>query len=219
MERVRLSITGSDTVEADLVTTATDGPGADIDRATRTSLIVLCHPHPDYGGNRHHLLIDRLLSTLSHPEGADGFANRRAILRFDFSGNVIDGHTQRHELSAAAKYLFDRFGPQQLYLIGYSFGAQIALTSYIDHTTAIAAVACPAPPEHGPSCPVLLLVPEHDMFCGPTLAEQLTSSWDDCTIETLEMTDHFLGGMVEHIVARINQWIADHEGRQGSSRN
>lgn len=209
MERVQLPTADGTVIEADLATTTAAETGPDSDADARTSLILLCHPHPDFGGSRHHLLIDRLLSTLSNSNAG----HRRCVMRFDFSGDVSDGALQRDELSAATRYLIGRFGPQPLYLIGYSFGAQIALTSGLTEVTAIAAVACPAPPEQSPNCPALLLVPEHDMFCNPDQARLLTANWNQHRIETVEMTDHFLNGAIDRIVNRLDMWLTDEETR------
>jgi uncharacterized protein len=88
--------------------------------------VVLCHPHPAFGGNMDNSLIVRLAEVLSQR----GYAT----LRFDFrgvrrsTGKATGGDLEGEDVLAAAEYLGDqKVAP--LVAAGYSFGAAVALES------------------------------------------------------------------------------------------
>ena len=86
--------------------------------------VVLCHPHPAFGGNMDNSLIVGL---------ADGLSQKGyATLRFDFrgvgrsTGKATGGDREGEDVLAAADFR-RRKGVQPLCAAGYSFGAAVAL--------------------------------------------------------------------------------------------
>jgi alpha/beta superfamily hydrolase len=100
--------------------------------------VVLCHPHPAFGGNMDNGLIVTLAQALSQK----GYAT----LRFDFrgirrsTGQATGGDREGEDVLAAAAYLRSR-GVEPLCVAGYSFGAAVALES-VWRGADFAAVAC-----------------------------------------------------------------------------
>jgi alpha/beta superfamily hydrolase len=91
--------------------------------------VVVCHPHPAFGGRMDTPLIGAL---------ARGFvASGRAALRFHFRGiegsdGVATGGLVEHEdVAAAHRWLIER-GHQRIAWVGYSFGALMALRAIAD---------------------------------------------------------------------------------------
>jgi uncharacterized protein len=86
--------------------------------------VVLCHPHPAFGGSMEHDLIVALARGLA----VKGYAT----LRFDFrgvgrsTGTPTGGDREGEDVLAAADFLRGR-GIAPLCLAGYSFGAAAAL--------------------------------------------------------------------------------------------
>ena len=88
--------------------------------------VVVCHPHPLYGGSMHANVVEALYRSLP-PEGA-------AVLRFNFrgsggsSGSHDEGRGERLDVAAAVREAATRWPDAPLLLAGYSFGADVALT-------------------------------------------------------------------------------------------
>ncbi len=160
--------------------------------------VVLTHPHPLYGGDRFNPVIDALFHAL--PDA--GFTT----IRFDFrgvnnsSGSHDDGDSERLDVVAALE-LLDLVDPDSpVWLVGYSFGAFVALNVLDPRVAGWVAVApplatmkarCLADRDHRTK---LLLVPEHDQFSPPVPTADFTSTWVACTQQNIVMADHFLNG-------------------------
>jgi len=100
--------------------------------------VVLCHPHPAFGGNLEAGPIPMLARALS----SKGYAT----LRFDFrgvgrsTGTATGGDREGEDVLAAAAALRER-GIAPVCLVGYSFGAAAALDA-VHRGGEFAAVAC-----------------------------------------------------------------------------
>jgi len=85
--------------------------------------VVLCHPHPQYGGDMDHPVV----TTAAEAAFEEGFST----LRFNFrgvgesGGSYGEGIGEREDVKAAADYLYSSLkdNPFHLILVGYSFGA------------------------------------------------------------------------------------------------
>jgi len=100
--------------------------------------VVLCHPHPAFGGNMDNSLIVHLANDLSQK----GYAT----LRFDFrgvgksTGKATGGDREGEDVLAAADFLRGK-GIQPLVAAGYSFGAAVTLEA-VWRGADFAGVAC-----------------------------------------------------------------------------
>ena len=117
------------------------------DAADKVPGIVICHPHPRYGGDMNNNVVLGLTERLTK----DGFA----VLRFNFRGvggseGSFDwggGETDDADAALETLSLRDEVDGSRIGIAGYSFGAAVAIQSATDSTTAhaVAAIACPAP--------------------------------------------------------------------------
>ena len=108
--------------------------------------VVVCHPHPRYGGDMHNKVVFSLASELSRR----GFG----VLRFNFRGvGFSDGEFgwgagECEDALSATDYisLREEIDPSRIGMAGYSFGAAVAIQAAMDSTTvqAVASIACPA---------------------------------------------------------------------------
>lgn len=168
---------------------------------------VLCHPHPLQGGNRTVTLIDSLFRRLP--------GSGIAALRFDFRGVGVsegdhdEGVGEQLDVAAAVAEAGELGVP--VWVVGWSFGAELALTATAEGVAGWIGIAPPLrildgwPAAHDER-PKLLLVPEHDQFNPPMRAQVSTASWVATTVDTVPNTDHFLAGR--------ETWIGDRvEGR------
>ncbi len=164
--------------------------------------VALCHPHPRYGGDRFHPIVDALFRTLP---GA-GFA----ALRFDFRTDHDDGRGAQLDLAAAVDHLGTVTGAP-IVVAGYSFGAWIALATHHPAIQAVVAIAPPLGPMPTvtPSVPTLVLTPAHDQFSEPDTTRAAIEGWADTTFEVIDSADHFLIGQTAAVVDRVKTWLVD----------
>jgi alpha/beta superfamily hydrolase len=162
-------------------------------------IAVLCHPHPQYGGERHNNVVTALWLALA--------AAGVAVVRFDFrgaggsGGRSGGGEPERSDVRAAIELAAALVPSAPVLLAGYSFGADVALT--VDHP-AVAAWFVVAPPLRmfGDDAyaaatdprPVLLCAPERDQYSPPDVARAATVGWAATTVVPIPGADHFLQG-------------------------
>ena len=90
----------------------------------RGALIAL-HPHPLYGGNMDNKVVEAAVRA--------GQACDLITLRFNLrgvggsQGSYDEGIGEQDDIGAALDFLRQRFSPQTMSLVGYSFGAYVAL--------------------------------------------------------------------------------------------
>jgi hypothetical protein len=125
------------------------------------AIAVVCHPHPLYQGTMH----NKVAYTLARSALAAG----AAALRFNFRG--VGASAGRHDGArgetddalAALDWLAARWPSAAPWLLGFSFGAQVALRAVVQRSIAkLVTVAPNAPgflPDHPgpPGCPWLLV--------------------------------------------------------------
>lgn len=217
---VRLAAADGVEVEGDLVVGDDAWAGA-----------VVCHPHPDYGGDRRNLVVGAVFRAL-----ADAGAT---VLRFDFrrrgsggegeaggedeaGGAGGDGEAQ--DVVAAVDEVAGHLPPgRPLWLVGYSFGADQALAVGDDRLAGWAAIAPPlrfgSTPRaaEGDPRPVLVLGAAHDQFHPPDRLRPAVAGWPDVTVEVVPGADHFLVGASDRVATTVLTWLHTHTTRSTPS--
>ena len=161
--------------------------------------VVLCHPHPQYGGSRFDQVVSRLFDALP-PAGF-------AALRFDFRRSYGGAVDERLDAAAAVELLAERVPDVPLHLFGYSFGAIVALGVHDDRLASHVLLAPPLGadfPEDPPgSGPLGVIVAEHDQFCPPPAVASAIADWPETRVRTVAMADHFFAGRTDAVVAEV----------------
>jgi uncharacterized protein len=144
-----------------------------------SSLLLLCHPHPQMGGTMNAPL---LLAIRDHM-----VARGWGVLRFNFrgigksEGETGAGEAEMNDVRAGLRVLRERFPGLPLAVAGWSFGAAVALRVACkgEDLSACIAVAPPVTPKPGvtvglpppesckPSCPVLVVTGANDDQVSP----------------------------------------------------
>ncbi len=170
---------------------------------------VVCHPHPAYGGDRHNHVVDRIFRTLA-------VAGVTAA-RFDFRlGDEAPGSEQLDVMAALDLVAERTAGGPPLWLVGYSFGADIALSVGDERVAGWATVAPPlqfGPPPlaaEGDGRPVLVVAAEHDQFNPPERLRAAVSGWPNVAVTAVPMADHFLAGASGRVADEILAWLRSH---------
>jgi uncharacterized protein len=164
---------------------------------------VLLHPHPDMGGDRFNHVVDAIYRALP-PAGL-------SVARFDLSSS---DPSQAHADTLLA---IDTIGAPHVALVGYSFGADVALGVTDGRVAGWFAVAPPLrfgdfTTIASDARPKNLLVPELDQFSAPDRVRELTSGWSNVSVASLGGADHFLHGHSAAVADAVRRWVADLAG-------
>lgn len=176
---------------------------------------VLCHPHPQYGGNMRSIVISALFEALS--------ARGISCLRFNFrgvegsDGETTAGRDEPLDVLAALDGAGERSTAGPTVLIGWSFGADMALTIDDPRVAGWAAIAPPlrfrAEADYETvgvdARPKLLILAAHDEFRAPAEIEDATRHWNATQSEIVAGASHFFIGRTEHVVALAGAFVDD----------
>jgi len=189
--------------------------------------IVVCHPHPTYGGSMDNNVVMAAIA---------GVTKRGiAALRFNFRGvggstGAHDGHGGEHsDVAAAMAYLLtlDEIDEHRVGLAGYSFGAMMAMGAApnLADVKALALVALPTTSIVGREqeagqesagggmerygMPKLFLAGDRDSFVAVDAVHELSQRLPHpVELHVLAGGDHFLVGHEAEIAKRIGEFFA-----------
>lgn len=172
---------------------------ADVIRTDATFVrgtVVIGHPHPLYGGDRHNHVVQALQRA--------ALANDCHSIAVDFrgvgnsGGMHDDGDAERLDLVAACE-LADMMHPDgPIIMSGYSFGSVVALNVTHPLIAGWVAIAPPLamlnnePTSTRYSHPKILLAPEHDQFTDPHALIHHVARWGHTTVTVLPGVDHMI---------------------------
>jgi uncharacterized protein len=167
--------------------------------------MVLCHPHPQYGGTMRSIVISALFSALP--------AAGVTCLRFNFrgvegsEGSHDQGRGEQQDGLAAIRDLRSRLAPTSpLVLTGWSFGADVALSVHDDRIDAWYAIAPPLRFASGLEVlardprPKVVALAEHDEFRSPTEVAEVVAAWAATEIDVVRGASHFFVGRTDRVV-------------------
>jgi hypothetical protein len=178
-----------------------------------TGGLVLCHPHPNYGGD------------MDNPVVVQGALAARAAgaatLRFDFRGVGRSGGAHGHgigerEDARSALWALERRLPPgaPLGLLGYSFGAWVAAGAVADGAR-VAGLCLIAPPlaifdwtalrEPGPG--LVVVAGTRDPYCSALDLERWLARFPRAETVLVEGADHFFAGGLAPVAAAVARWV------------
>ena len=161
------------------------------------SWVILCHPHPLYGGS----MFDAVLDTV---EQALTPMNLRT-LRFNFrgvgssEGEHDHGEGEVNDLLAVVEWLCEAKNPSIVSVAGYSFGSVVASRG-VANNDSVSRVVLVAPPTSSMALatdlklPVRIIVGDADPFVDLPQLQQWQHDQNDAEIVTISGADHFFGG-------------------------
>jgi uncharacterized protein len=180
-------------------------------KSTRCGM-VLCHPHPQYGGTMRSIVISALFDTLP-PRGV-------ACLRFNFRGvegseGTHDfGNLERVDAETAVGALHDRL-PQgtPLILTGWSFGADMALSVRDQRLSGWMAIAPPLASVHdldglaADPRPKLLALAQHDEYRDPDEVAKIADRWANTDVHIVGGASHFFMGRTDRLAQLASDYV------------
>ena len=177
-------------------------------------LVVVCHPHPLYGGSMHNNVVDAVCSSLGEKE--------IGWLKFNFrgvggsEGRFADGIGEKEDAWAAISFGERQAGidPEKIGLCGYSFGSLVAFPAAVedDRVKAVAGIAPFVQPEnllHQYAGPKLLVCGTQDEFINYKALEKMVQKMPDPKELSLHPgVDHFWMGEEGALGERVAQFFA-----------
>jgi len=179
-----------------------------------TAGVVMCHPHPLYGGDMDNIVVMQVVQACA----AEGLAT----LRFNFrgvgesTGSHDGGRGEQHDLDAALDHLAARLAaPRGVAAAGYSFGARVAAV-VTGRRADLAGLALIAPPlGMSPdrfdgltalSVPLLVVAGTRDDICPTQALDALATTLPRAEIRRLEGADHSFGGCLDSLADAVRGW-------------
>jgi uncharacterized protein len=177
--------------------------------------LVVCHPHPLYGGDMENPVVVRIDEVCA--------ALGLATLRFNFrgvgrsTGVHADGVAEQLDVEAGLAHVTTAVGAgRPVGLAGYSFGAVVAADVAPRHPE-LAGLALVAPPlartdagrfavlhRFGPR--LLIVAGASDEICPADAVQRLATTLPDATVHLVEGANHFFFGKLYPLGEAIAAW-------------
>ena len=188
---------------------------------TEASLLCL-HPNPAGGGMMDSHIYKKAANRLPAMAGIQiiRFNTRGTTSEAGTSGGVFDnGESERRDVEAAIDFSFDELKVKVLWVVGWSFGTDLALRYAKDPR--IAGLILLSPPMQrtedsdlafwqNDSRPVIAYVPEHDEYLNPEQAAQRFKDFPRLTLVPVIGAKHLWVGepFVHYVLSEITQNLA-----------
>jgi len=94
---------------------------------TKNPVVLICHPHPQYGGNMYNNVVSGVFNKLIN--------NNISCLRFNFrgvgksNGNHSGGSGELSDIKACIDFLINQKKHERIVICGYSYGAAIGCSA------------------------------------------------------------------------------------------
>lgn len=168
--------------------------------------VVLCHPHPDYGGDMHNGVVVAAARAIA--------GSGRTALRFDFGHGVgRDEATAIADTRVALEALATSLpAGVPIALVGYSFGAWIACRTVAIDARGVTRVVAIAPPLDlvdgtllAPlAVPLHVIVGDRDAYCSPRRVHELErASGGLVHADVLHGADHFFAEREDEVAGHV----------------
>jgi uncharacterized protein len=189
---------------------------------TARGAVVLCHPHPKLGGTMNAPLLLALRDEL--------VARGWATLRFNFrgigrsEGTPSTGVDEVDDARAAIGFMRARLGSDPIALVGWSFGAAVAIRAAGQDDSLLGCVAiAPAvvakaditaglPPAHelDLGVPLLFVCGTNDRVVDPQDCRSWIARVPHGELVEIAAANHFFWGRYDELGVIVGDWLDDH---------
>jgi uncharacterized protein len=180
---------------------------------TPTIGVVVCHPHPLYGGDMQNNIVSALANTFQQAGIATLRFNFRGVGRS--GGEHGGGEAEVEDVKAAVAYLLSRQAVSTVVVAGYSFGSMVGLRAGAadPHVHKLIGVALPVgfgDPSFLLSVtkPKLLISGDRDNYSPiPTLQSLFAKLPEPKALVTVPGADHFFWGQEEEVAKAAVEFL------------
>jgi len=178
--------------------------------------IVICHPHPLYGGDMDNPVVVRIAEVASGLGWSTLRFNFRAVGRS--TGAHGGGEAEQGDVLAAIDHLRARAGlpSRSIVLAGYSFGA--AMSAKVGATSELAGLALIAPPLSitglerldglaSIATPLLIAAGSNDQYCPLPVLDRARTELPQATVHVIDGADHFFFGKLFPVGEVVREWL------------
>ena len=187
-------------------------------KATMVPGAVICHPHPQYGGDMDNNVVQAVADALGNLD--------MAVLRFNFrgvngsEGRFDNGNGEINDVLAAFSFLTAQeiVDSNRLFLVGYSFGAFVGLQAalQISNITALAAISPPVSVYDfgflsAVTMPILIVSGDRDSFCSLSKLEESYRAIAGVKEKRIvPASDHFYWGKEAPAAEAVQHFFRNH---------
>ena len=172
--------------------------------------VVLCHPHPQYGGTMRSIVISALFDALPRCGCA--------CIRFNFrgvegsEGNYAEGRDEPLDIVAAITAIASEVPGPPIVLVAWSFGADMALQVTDARVAGWVAIAPPLRfrstfAAAGDSRAKHLILAEHDEYREPAEIQREVVDWANTTTAVVAGASHFFVGRTDRVTTETQVGI------------
>ena len=187
-----------------------------------SATLLMLHPNPTGGGMMDSHIYKKAANRLPDMAGI-------RIVRFNTrgttseagtsSGTYDDGRAEKFDVEAAINYCFDDLKVEELWIVGWSFGTELALCHARDKRIKGLILLSPPLMKVDPSDlqfwaedgrPITALIPEHDDYLKPTEARQRFATIPQIEIIAVDGAKHLWVGepYVHRVLSEITRIVA-----------
>ncbi len=183
--------------------------------------VVVCHPHPLYGGNMENNIVTAICQALSQQSIAAFRFNFRGV--GNSNGAFGGGITEQEDVKAALNFLLSTPGidTKRIGLAGYSFGTSVALPIALqDERVSLLALVSPALSDSGWEQlkeyhkPKFLIVGDADFVISlERFRQHIKDIADPKQYHIASGADHFWQGYEEEVAQKVTQFFVANFGQ------
>lgn len=179
----------------------------------RPVALVLCHPHPLYGGTMRSIVVSALFDAMP----GRGFA----CLRFNFrgversTGEHSEGRDEPLDVLAALDEIVALVPDAKVVVAGWSFGGDMALSVTDARIAAWVAIAPPLRFRGGgfgdvahDARPKHFVLGQHDEIRSADEVAREVAAWNRTTVDVVPGASHFFVGRTDRVVDATAKFVA-----------
>jgi alpha/beta superfamily hydrolase len=171
--------------------------------------VVICHPHPLYGGTMHNNVVKAVAHAYQEEEYSTLRFNFRGVEKSE--GEFGNGVGEQEDVKAALQTL----GKKSMDLAGYSFGAWVNALGLAKFEEARRLIMVSPPVsaidfsflEHSPKIK-LVICGSRDEFAEYKKVEKMLPKWNhEAQFRVIQGADHFYSGYEEELIDIIGEFL------------
>jgi uncharacterized protein len=174
--------------------------------------VVVTHPHPQYGGDMHNIVVDAVCQAYKDMGYSTFRFNFRSVEGSE--GNYDSGQGEQNDIQAALQYLADQ-GITSIDLVAYSFGAWVTALGLekLDLANRLIFISPPVTYldftflDYDPRLQLIIAGQEDDIAQQETIDTMMLNWEKRVDFRVMEDTDHFFFGKTDELKSILKEFL------------